>query len=159
MYKISSHTQNKLVSDSSLAGRKSVSLKWAGTYAVCFALLWCEIVLPLGKLGIDLLGVFLFPLLFFFPFSSSFLILVSLCFLSLSLLSGGVHSPSLPCPGQFIHGPGSFLFDITFFAGLGRGGGSFPYSSSSNLTPTSIFFRYQLLLRVEIAFFSCRRHY
>lgn len=87
MYEISSYTQNKLVSDCSLAGRKSVSLKWAGTDAVCFALLWCEIVLPLGKLGIDLLRFFLFPLLFFLPFSSSVLVLVSLCFLSSSLLS------------------------------------------------------------------------
>lgn len=143
MYRISSCTQNKLVSDSSLAGRKSVSLKWAGTSTVCFASLQCEIVLPLGKLGIDLLGFFFFPPSSFFPFSCSFLILISLCFLSSSLLPWGVKFSLTPMPWAVYPWPSSLLFDIT--AGLGRGGGSFLYSSSSNLTPTLIFFSYQLI--------------
>lgn len=156
MYKMSSYTQNKLVCDSNLAGRKSVSLKWAGAYAVCFALLWCEIVLPLVKLGIDHLPSAFFFLFFF----SSFLILAGLCFLSSSLLTwGGVILPSFPCTGQFIICPG--LFSCLTSCSLLGWEGSFPNSSSTDLTSTLIFLEslYLHLLMVEIASFLFRKHY
>lgn len=130
MYKMSSYTQNKLVCDSNLAGRKSVSLKWAGAYAVCFALLWCEIVLPLVKLGIDHLPSAFFFLFFFFLFFNLGWFVFSLI---ISLNLGGCNSSFIPMHWPVYHLPRSFLlFDIMFFAGLG------------GVIPQLLFFRFDI---------------
>lgn len=133
MYKMSSYTQNKLVCDSSSARRRSVSLKWADACAVCFALLWCEIVLPLVKLGIDL-----------FPFFV-LLILASLWFL-LSWSGGALILPSPPCTIESITCPALCWFGV---------GGSFPYSSSQTWYPLWSFLEalHQHLFMVEITSF------
>lgn len=100
----------------------------------CFALLWCEIVLPLVKLGIDL-----------FPFFV-LLILASLCFL-LSWLGGSVNSSFSPLHWRVHHVPSSLL--------VWSGGGSFPYSSSQTWHPLWSFLEalHQHLFMVEITSF------